>query len=57
MVYFFGITTYSKIYETESLIIQLDPENMSSFWEHFNLRNLELSNMNSEHVLLEQVKN
>ena len=51
MVYFFGITVYSNIYENNSLIMHLDPDNLSTFWTHFNNKNLELSNDNSIHTL------
>lgn len=51
MVYFFGITVYSNIYENNSLIMHLDPDNLSTFWTHFNNKNLEISNDNSIHTL------
>ena len=51
MVYFFGITTYSEIFESNILIIHLDPENINTFWNHFNQYNLEETNSNSIHKL------
>ena len=51
MVYFFGITSFSNIYMNDTLIIELKPDTMADFWDHFNHRNIELQNMNSEHIL------